>query len=50
MKQIECIKRSPVLGEVRVAIISPGDLTFVLKVSEAVVAQSIFRAGIHLTA
>lgn len=50
MKQIESIKRGPVLGEVCVAIISPGDLAFVLKVSEAVVAQSIFCAGIHLMA
>lgn len=32
------------------AIIIADDLAFVLKVSEAVVAQSIFCAGIHLTA
>lgn len=37
-------------GVVHVAIISPDDLTFVLKVSEAVVAQSIFCAGIYLPA
>lgn len=45
-----CIKRSTASGDVCAAIISPDDLAFVLKVSEAVVAQSIFCAGIHLTA
>lgn len=44
------VERSTASGKACVAIISPDDLAFGLKVSEAVVAQSIFRAGIHLTA
>lgn len=44
------IKRSMASDKVCVAFISPDDLVFVFKVSDAVVAQSIFCAGIHLTA